>query len=532
MSNRFPGNNYPRNSFQEINGKDGVSAGMTPTPLTATFPNRDTNPHAFLTENYQNQNQVLASTDYALRRGIINDNKIKYPKNPREYGLYLDRKEFKLETPLWPNISENVASENVNEYVVVIDSSDRDTALYPSPFALQAYFGESTDITKLNVPQVFENVKFMRIENVVLPRSYFLTQYPVPSPASGGISSNATILAQLTSGIGATGAAQEASQVQTIYNNLVSSYITSSALIPNPLTSGTTGSIDPSGNVETVYVTNLKTYTYTVTVKYQTLTGYNNSVVQNNTTVYTITYPSVPTYTQYYSQTLVSGTNVSDGTINNQITNFNPLTLTSGSATYTVPGSGGTSSITYTYVSSTLQQYYIEFMMALSSNGGYRCSYEILATPGATGGTVNFYYFSSKSLDSDRYLILTINEITDNNINSTNNALRQAFCLLYPDSYGELHYYAATNYQDKIWKMSNLANINRLTLNLSDSFGNPLQMPNLDYYVTTGKICNCTGTNYACPCFYIRHPYYKWLQVQYMIKFGVVETEIDKKIFY
>ena len=528
MSNRFPGNNYPRNSFQEINGKDGVSAGMTPTPLTATFPNRDTNPHAFLTENYQNQNQVLASTDYALRRGIINDNKIKYPKNPREYGLYLDRKEFKLETPLWPNISENVASENVNEYVVVIDSSDRDTTLYPSPFALQAYFGESTDVTKLNVPQVFENVKFMRIENVVLPRSYFLTQYNVASPATNGISTNATILAQLTAGIGASGATQEAGQVQVIYNNIISSYVTGSGTIPSPLTSA----IDPSGNVETVYVTNLSTYTYTVTVKYQTLSGYNNTTVINNTTVYTVTYPSVSTYKQYYSQTLVSGTNISDGTINDQILGFNPLTLTSGSATYTVPGSGGTSTVTFTYVSSTLRQYYIEFMMALSSNGGYRCSYEIIATPGATSGTVNFYYFSSKSLDSDRYLILTIDEITDNNINSTNSALRQAFCLLYPDSYGELHYYAATNYQDKIWKMSNLANINRLTLTLSDSFGNPLQMPFLDYYVTTGKICNCTGTNYACPCFYIRHPFYKWLQVQYMIKFGVVETEIDKKIFY
>ena len=532
MSNRFPGNNYPRNSFQEINGKDGVSAGMTPTPLTATFPNRDTNPHAFLTENYQNQNQVLASTDYALRRGIINDNKIKYPKNPREYGLYLDRKEFKLDTPLWPNISENVASENVNEYVVVIDSSDRDTTLYPSPFALQAYFGESTDVTKLNVPQVFENVKFMRIENVVLPRSYFLTQYNVASPTSPGISTNATILAQLTAGIGASGATQEAGQVQVIYNNIISSYVTGSGTIPSPLTNGSTGSIDPSGNVETVYVTNLKTYTYSVTVKYQTLSGYNNTTVINNTTVYTVTYPSVSTYTQYYSQTLVSGTNISDGTINDQILGFNPLTLTSGSATYTVPGSGGTSTVTFTYVSSTLRQYYIEFMMALSSNGGYRCSYEIIATPGATSGTVNFYYFSSKSLDSDRYLILTIDEITDNNINSTNSALRQAFCLLYPDSYGELHYYAATNYQDKIWKMSNLANINRLTLTLSDSFGNALQMPYLDYYVTTGKLCNCTGTNYACPCTYIRHPFYKWLQVQYMIKFGVVETEIDKKIFY
>ena len=145
---------------------------------------------------------------------------------------------------------------------------------------------------------------------------------------------------------------------------------------------------------------------------------------------------------------------------------------------------------------------------------------------------VNFYYFSSKSLDGDRYLILNIEEITDNNINSTNDILRKAFCLLYPDSYGELHYYAATNYQDKIYKMSSLGNINRLTFTLMDSFGRNLVMPNLDYHITTSKVCNCDDDNYGCPCTYIRHPYYKWLQVQYMIKIGVVETEIDKKIFY
>ena len=160
-----------------------------------------------------------------------------------------------------------------------------------------------------------------------------------------------------------------------------------------------------------------------------------------------------------------------------------------------------------------------------------RC-YEFNAQPGDPGGILDFYYFAQKGLDTDRYVMLNIEEISDNNINSTNSALRKAFCLLYPDSYGELHYYAASNYQDKVFKMSNLGNINRLTLSLYDSYGKPLVMPNLDFHVNSNKSCYCNDDDYSCPCTYIRHPYYKWLQVQYMIKLGVVETEIDKKIFY
>jgi hypothetical protein len=162
-----------------------------------------------------------------------------------------------------------------------------------------------------------------------------------------------------------------------------------------------------------------------------------------------------------------------------------------------------------------------------------RRTYEFNTKLGLSTGTLDFYYFNpNKSLDTDRYIMLNIEEINDNNVNSTNSALRDAFCLLSPDSYGELHYYASTNYQDKIYKMSNLGNINRLTLRLLDSYGKQLEMPNLDFHINTDKTCNCDGVNYGCPCTYIRHPYYKWLQVQYMIKLGVVETEIDKKIFY
>jgi hypothetical protein len=91
----------------------------------------------------------------------------------------LDRKEFKLEMPLYPNLSENLAAENVTEYIIIIDSSDKNTALYPNPFILKTFFNQSDDATRLNIPRVFENVKFMRIENVILPRQHLLQKYVV-----------------------------------------------------------------------------------------------------------------------------------------------------------------------------------------------------------------------------------------------------------------------------------------------------------------------------------------------------------------
>jgi hypothetical protein len=87
----------------------------------------------------------------------------------------------------------------------------------------------------------------------------------------------------------------------------------------------------------------------------------------------------------------------------------------------------------------------------IDNNIATRRCYEFTTTPGSSTGILDFYFFSTKNLDGDRYLMLSIDEISDNNINSTNNSLRKAFCLLYPDSYGELHYYAASNYQDKIY---------------------------------------------------------------------------------
>jgi hypothetical protein len=491
-------NKYPKNSFQETNNKDRM-IGLTPKPLYTEIPNQSTNPLSFQTQNVQNINQFRYNSDLVLSKGIVNNNNVSYSKNVSEYGLYLDRKEFQLNMPLYPNIAESVVSENVSEYVVIIDSSDRNLDLYPIPFKLKAFFNQSDDETRLNIPRNFENVKFMRIENVILPRNYFLTKYTISNLSLSNLA--------LITNDGVIPTDDKTALINVVTEILNKTTI--SADVASPLVTST---------IQTVKVINLKIYSYTVIIN-------NNNV----TSVFTINYPNDTTYnTTLYTKTFVSGVNKTeyDVDIFLQNANYNTVSSINGTKRSVV----GNNEILFTLNSITATNYSIKFM--IDNNIATRRCYEFNTIPGALSGNLDFYFFSSKGLDTDRYLMLTIEEIADNNINSTNKSLRKAFCLLYPDSYGELHYYAASNYQDKIYKMSNLGNINRLTLTLSDSYGKELLMPNLDYHMNSSKACYCNDDDYGCPCSYIRHPYYKWLQVQYMIKIGVVETEIDKKVFY
>jgi hypothetical protein len=289
----------PKDMFQETNNKDRF-IGLTPTPIYANQPNQSTDPNSFLTENVQNINQFKFSTDNTLSKGIINNNAVTNPKNPREYGLYLDRKEFNLKMPLYPNISENVVSENVSEYVVIIDSSDRNLQLYPNPFQLKAFFNQSDDATRLNIPRQFENVKFLRIENVILPRNYFLTKYSIIGISLGNVNNinGDTIIPP----------DDKAALIAVITEIL--DYTTISTDVISPLTTQT---------INTVKVINLKLYSYTVTITNGNKTG-----------VYTIVYPNDTTYNNtLYTKTFVSGSNIIDYDLDSflQSTNYNIVSV-------------------------------------------------------------------------------------------------------------------------------------------------------------------------------------------------------------
>ena len=102
------------------------------------------------------------------------------------------------------NLKQNLLNEFPKEYYIYIESRDRNTHYYPSPFQFNVHFGESSGqrvtkkVIKKNaqnqqyedyvteyygdykgpvIPRRFRNVKFVRLEYIILPSS-----------VSGGIS--------------------------------------------------------------------------------------------------------------------------------------------------------------------------------------------------------------------------------------------------------------------------------------------------------------------------------------------------------
>jgi hypothetical protein len=103
------------------------------------------------------------------------------------------------------NLKTNLLNEFPKEYYIYIESRDRNTNYYPSPFQFNVHFGESSGkkvikkVIKRNtdnqqyedyvteyygdykgpvIPRRFRNVKFVRLEYVILPKTLALVQDP------------------------------------------------------------------------------------------------------------------------------------------------------------------------------------------------------------------------------------------------------------------------------------------------------------------------------------------------------------------
>jgi hypothetical protein len=75
-----------------------------------------------------------------------------------------------------------------------------------------------------------------------------------------------------------------------------------------------------------------------------------------------------------------------------------------------------------------------------------------------------------------------------------------------------------------------LENVTKYTVKISDRFGNPYVVNNLDKYANLDD-CNCTNeVDYSCKCSYIRNPYYVKLQVSLQFKYGLFEDDLAKDL--
>ena len=66
------------------------------------------------------------------------------------------------------NLGDKLLSENVIEYKIHITSADRDISYYPSPFNMKIPFGSG--LRSPFIPRKFENVKYVTLDTLVLPR--------------------------------------------------------------------------------------------------------------------------------------------------------------------------------------------------------------------------------------------------------------------------------------------------------------------------------------------------------------------------
>lgn len=123
-------------------------------------------------------------------------------------------------------------------------------------------------------------------------------------------------------------------------------------------------------------------------------------------------------------------------------------------------------------------------------------------------------------LTNDRFIGLNINELTDEILSTSSD---KPFALIIPDtSLGASYYVGTPIYGTKVFKSSSLGNITKLSISLTDSFGNKIVMNNK--YTYNDSLINSQND--------IRHPLNKKFQIYLTFTIGVLDCNIDKQPDY
>ena len=85
---------------------------------------------------------------------------------------YLNNNEFAKPKLIYNNISDKVSIDVLVEYVIIIESIDRDIEKYPNPFRYKVQFNPVAQTKDAYIYKTFENVKYIKLETAILPRKY------------------------------------------------------------------------------------------------------------------------------------------------------------------------------------------------------------------------------------------------------------------------------------------------------------------------------------------------------------------------
>lgn len=115
--------------------------------------------------NNTNTNIAPVYTNIApVYTNFDNNNKISNP--------YLNGNEFDKPNLIYNNVSNNTSVDILVEYIIAIESIDRDIEKYPNPLKYKIYFNPVAQTKDAYIYRTFENVKYIKLESAILPRKY------------------------------------------------------------------------------------------------------------------------------------------------------------------------------------------------------------------------------------------------------------------------------------------------------------------------------------------------------------------------
>jgi hypothetical protein len=134
--------------------------------------------------NYSNiDNNFISTCDNNNINNIVSSYN-NYDNTNRISVPYLNNNEFNKPKLIYNNISDKISVDILVEYVIMIESIDRDIEKFPNPFKYKIYFNPVAQTNDAYIYRTFENVKYIKLETAILPRKYSYLRKDITSNTS------------------------------------------------------------------------------------------------------------------------------------------------------------------------------------------------------------------------------------------------------------------------------------------------------------------------------------------------------------
>jgi hypothetical protein len=143
--------------------------------------------------NLLNQTDYLNITSYNKNskleneNNIVSNNKIEDKKDINLNSIqgiatpFIPQDKYENPNAYFDNFNNVGRTEIVKNYICHISSIDRDIVKYPNSFNFLVKFRPNPEDTDANIPRIFNNIRLFRIENISLPRKFYLNKSEIPS---------------------------------------------------------------------------------------------------------------------------------------------------------------------------------------------------------------------------------------------------------------------------------------------------------------------------------------------------------------